>query len=325
MNFHQSPQFEEAILKASEVLGKRALLIEKDYWVTLMLRNLSLSKYKSQVVFKGGTSLSKAYDCIERFSEDVDLAILKEPGINDNQLKKLMKKIESEITAGLTYIDNHSLEEKRGRNRRTFYNYPKAIQDNDFGSVKDTLQLEINSFTHLVPYQSVLIESYIAIYLKQNNFESFITDFNLQPFELNILTRERTFFEKLLSLIRLSYNGVDTLKGKIRHFYDLLKLYEQTDFKATLLTPQSYELVDWVKNDDKENSTFAGDWLKYKLSESPLFSNIEDNWKELTPTYTKELKDISWSKEIPSPEQILSTLNSIKTFLIEYDSQNIPL
>ncbi|HNX60982.1 MAG TPA: nucleotidyl transferase AbiEii/AbiGii toxin family protein, partial [Spirochaetota bacterium] len=67
--------------------------IEKDYWVTFLLRNLSLSPYVNQVVFKGGTSLSKAFGCIERFSEDIDLA-LAEPSLGDAKRKTLMKDIE---------------------------------------------------------------------------------------------------------------------------------------------------------------------------------------------------------------------------------------
>lgn len=49
--------------------------IEKDWWVTVILKAIFLSKYAPYLVFKGGTSLSKAYNLIERFSEDIDLSI----------------------------------------------------------------------------------------------------------------------------------------------------------------------------------------------------------------------------------------------------------
>ena len=114
-------------------------------------------------------------------------------------------------------------------------------------------------------------ESPKGLNIRKNQFESFIEKQELLPFELNVLTRERTFFEKLLSLIRLSYNGVDELKRKIRHFYDIHRLYNQEDLKETLVNVNSYELIDMVINDDKSNNTFDGDWLKFPLSESPLF------------------------------------------------------
>ena len=67
--------FLNAIRAASDYLEIRDVLVEKDYWVTILLKRLSLSDNSTNVVFKGGTSLSKVYKLIARFSEDVDLAI----------------------------------------------------------------------------------------------------------------------------------------------------------------------------------------------------------------------------------------------------------
>ena len=103
MIFHKDKDFADAIQKAAEYFKLRPIFIEKDYWVTFVLKNLSQSEHANIVVFKGGTSLSKAYNCIERFSEDIDLAILKGTVINDNQLKRLMKNIEARISEGLEY------------------------------------------------------------------------------------------------------------------------------------------------------------------------------------------------------------------------------
>ncbi|HWZ21510.1 MAG TPA: hypothetical protein VNW06_02585 [Cytophagaceae bacterium] len=64
MTFHESPDFADAIQKAAETMRLRPLFVEKDYWVTYVLKNLSQSKLSKDVVFKGGTSLSKAYNCI---------------------------------------------------------------------------------------------------------------------------------------------------------------------------------------------------------------------------------------------------------------------
>jgi predicted nucleotidyltransferase component of viral defense system len=149
MTFHLSPEFSDALQATAGYFKIRPVFIEKDYWVTFFLKNLFQSDHVNEVVFKGGTSLSKAYNCIERFSEDIDLALLKETGANDNQLKKKMKSIEETVTKGLLYFQ-HEKEEKRGRNRRTFYQYPKGLKDADFGQAKDNIQLEINTFTNPV-------------------------------------------------------------------------------------------------------------------------------------------------------------------------------
>ena len=64
--------------QASDATGLPSYSIEKDAWVTLVLRMLFTSVLSDQIVFKGGTSLSKGYNLIERFSEDIDLAINRE-------------------------------------------------------------------------------------------------------------------------------------------------------------------------------------------------------------------------------------------------------
>ena len=77
MNLHNNPKlFREIIRSASQQLNINELFIEKDYWISFVLNQLSKSKYAPQVVFKGGTSLSKGYGLIDRFSEDVDLVFL---------------------------------------------------------------------------------------------------------------------------------------------------------------------------------------------------------------------------------------------------------
>ena len=69
--------FSATVRAASAHLNINLEFVEKDYWITLVLNRLAGSKYVNESVFKGGTSLSKGYNLIERFSEDVDIAIIK--------------------------------------------------------------------------------------------------------------------------------------------------------------------------------------------------------------------------------------------------------
>src|SRR5436309_10756697 len=74
MTLDQHPDFRDLIVITSDDLGIIPELVEKDYWVTRVLRALaSDSSLKKQIIFKGGTSLSKGWNLIDRFSEDVDL------------------------------------------------------------------------------------------------------------------------------------------------------------------------------------------------------------------------------------------------------------
>ena len=76
MNLHSDKEaFKEIIALAAEYFGYEQSHVEKDYWVSKILRDISLSEYADKTYFKGGTSLSKAYGLIERFSEDLDLFV----------------------------------------------------------------------------------------------------------------------------------------------------------------------------------------------------------------------------------------------------------
>ena len=72
MNLHNHPQEYKILVQlTAKQFGIQPLYVEKDYFVVLALRQLSLSPYFKNGIFKGGTSLSKAYKLIERFSEDI--------------------------------------------------------------------------------------------------------------------------------------------------------------------------------------------------------------------------------------------------------------
>jgi len=90
--------FYRAIKETSDNIGIADYFIEKDYWITLVLKRLSESKYVDSVVFKGGTSLSKGFKIIKRFSEDVDIAILNTNKLSGNQTKTLIRSVESYAT-----------------------------------------------------------------------------------------------------------------------------------------------------------------------------------------------------------------------------------
>lgn len=318
MRFHQAPEFSEAIQAAAGYFKLRPIFIEKDYWVTFVLKSLSASEYTSDVIFKGGTSLSKAYNCIDRFSEDIDFAILKTENHSGNQLTNKIKAVEKTVSQGLEYFQ-HPNEEKKGRNRRTFYRYPKTLKDTDFSHVKDHIQIEINTFTNPVPHQDMPISSYLTQFFRQGGFNEFIEEYDLKGFRIKVLARESTFFEKLFSLIRLSYEGPEKIKGKIRHFYDLCKLLGSTDLEEKILIDANFELINLVKQDDAANAIFTGDWITSPLSSSPLLLDIDLTWKAVERTYHTELPQLIWSGNPPSSEEILLSLKQIKEFLQRYD------
>lgn len=96
MMLHDNKEmFEQAVLKTAEFLNIEPAIIEKDYYVTLFLRELS--EKRDDIVFKGGTSLSKCYGIIKRFSEDIDLNVKGENKPTEGERRALKRDIESVI------------------------------------------------------------------------------------------------------------------------------------------------------------------------------------------------------------------------------------
>jgi len=147
MKLHEdSEAFAELVGVTAETIGLPQLYVEKDYWVTKALKFLSESPHVDDVVFKGGTSLSKAYRLIDRFSEDIDLAIFA-VDMGDSRRKRLLKGVEAAVNEGLAYLEGDERESKGSRFRKTVYQYPRSIEGGDFGQASSELLVEINAFT----------------------------------------------------------------------------------------------------------------------------------------------------------------------------------
>src|SRR5580698_9726176 len=115
MRLFEHPEFEQAILRAAEHFreqGLRPAIIEKDYYVTEALRIISL-KSREKVIFKGGTSLSKGWNLIQRFSEDIDLfldPLAFEPPLGKNAIDRELKKLRDQVGKhpALKFMDKES-------------------------------------------------------------------------------------------------------------------------------------------------------------------------------------------------------------------------
>jgi predicted nucleotidyltransferase component of viral defense system len=96
--------FTDTLLATADYFDISSVYIEKDYWITHTLRRLSQNPNAGKVVFKGGTSLSKAYNLVDRFSEDIDIAVIDAKSFTGNQLKTLIKKVAKDMAADLIEI-----------------------------------------------------------------------------------------------------------------------------------------------------------------------------------------------------------------------------
>lgn len=132
---------------------------------------------------------------------------------------------------------------------------------------------------------------------------------------------ERTFFEKILSITRLSYEGSESLSKKIRHFYDIVKIYNKD--KSILEHKNSEDIFRIALKDDSKNPTFSGEWLSYPLSSAPLYSDFQLIWGDLERSYVNDLKDLIWIDSMPSSDDVIRLVLNIKKFLISIETKSI--
>jgi predicted nucleotidyltransferase component of viral defense system len=300
--------FSDAIRAASEHLKINQVFVEKDYWITLVLNRLSKTKYVNETVFKGGTSLSKGFGLINRFSEDVDIAIINAANKTGNVVKNIIRTVEKEITEELTEVNLEGVTSKGSRFRKSIFEYP-AI---DTKYKNNRLIVEINSFANPFPYQQCTIKSFIYDFLKATNNEKYIEEYELQPFTINVLKKEQTLVEKLVSLIRFSFeeNPVQSISTKIRHFYDLYYLMNDSECNEFVKSTDFKKRFLEILEHDKELFDEPENWQLKQLSESPLITDFTNIWQKLKDTYKTELSALAFS-EIPNEKDVSKSFEGL--------------
>jgi len=304
--------FRNAILVASNNTNIAPEFIEKDYWISLVLKRLSESKYVDSVVFKGGTSLSKGHKLINRFSEDVDVAVILTPDTSGNKIKTLIRTVEKEIATDLTEKEIDGVTSKGSRFRKAVYEFPVTLKQKQKSAVPESIIVEINSFANPFPYHRVDIQSMIGEYLQSQNQEELVKKYDLGVFEVNVLDKEQTLIEKLVSLIRFSFsdNVFESISGKIRHFYDLYYLLND---KESINYVNSEEFTNQFKKvlvHDQQQFDDPTGWKEKDFKESPLINDFDTLWNTLKITYTKELSMLAYS-EIPDEKEVKESFEKV--------------
>ena len=150
--------FRDAILLASQKLEVGEDIVEKDYYVTLILKKLCAIKYP--VVFKGGTSLSKAFQAIDRFSEDIDITFTEHLG--EARRKKLkyniLKPIADEL--GLVIRNFDFIESDKNLNHYDFY-YESVVGDRVINPIQPYVKLETSLMSYAFPTEERKLGNYI--------------------------------------------------------------------------------------------------------------------------------------------------------------------
>ncbi len=229
MKLFQHPDFEQAILAAADRFqdrGLRPIVIEKDYYVTEALRLLA-SLGEKNIIFKGGTSLSKGWNLIQRFSEDIDIFLdpyasgtkLSTRAI-DRELKTLRDLIRGH--PGLRHLPEQS-KTIGGFGRNDRFEYEQIF--GGLGDIKPHVYLEAGTASGREPTAMVELSSYLAQFLKESGTSLGAEDES--SFFMRLLHFRRTFVEKMFAIhgkVAMLSNEGRALGSYARHYYDLFQL-----------------------------------------------------------------------------------------------------
>lgn len=230
MNLHHDKEaFAELIIGASNELEIPTNVVEKDYYITITLK--VLAEKVDDLVFKGGTSLTKCYQLLDRFSEDIDLSYTAEFGIPGESRKKQLKKhIVSTMEEFGFPINN--LDTTRSRRNYNCYraDYPSIYEQS--GYLKPELVIE--TYVAMLPFPTTkrMADNYIYRFLNKINRLDLAEMYDLMPFEITTQTIERTLIDKIFALCDYYMQG--KTERHSRHLYDIHKIVETIGISEVL-------------------------------------------------------------------------------------------
>ena len=202
-------EFTNAVNLASEYFHILPIIAEKDYYVTMILRELS--EHQDFIVFKGGTSLSKCHKAIKRFSEDIDITI--DSKLTQGQMKKLkesIKAIAEQLGLSIPNIDD--TRSRRSYNRYIL-EYQSVLSEPD-DAVQTAVLMETSFAEVSFPTVVLPVHSYIGDMMAEEA-PGELENFCLEPFEMKVQGLDRTLADKAFAIC--DYYMQDRVKKHSRH------------------------------------------------------------------------------------------------------------
>ena len=207
-------------------------MVEKDTIQSMFL--LGLSKSELPFVFKGGTSLSKAYALIDRFSEDIDLSMSRKPTESE---KKKTKSIVIEIAEelGLTLANPKDIQSRHSYNRYVFE------YESLFSEIPLEMIIETSFYQAVYPAEIHDVYSFVGRFCEKRGIIVPIP-FDAAVVNMQVQSLERTFIDKVFAIC--DYRLQDMQDRDSRHLYDIAKLLPKVEIDDELGV-----LIDEVRED----------------------------------------------------------------------------
>ena len=301
MNLHLNKElFREFIDNLNTRTGIDSDIIEKDYYVCTILKELSKNQDELQAYFKGGTAVYKILDTMNRFSEDIDLTVKVLPEQSNTKNKNRLKQsaLGYEIE-GLDLSKDECIDNKGSVTG--IYRY-KSIYDTS----KDPLhragiiQVEATSFTVSEPYKRYNIDPLIYKLANENERKVLKEQFEISDFDIDIIKLERMFIDKVFATE--FYYIREMYKDTSKHLYDIVVLAQTQDIKSLLNNKKELnKLISYKRQEENirkggiDANTGIKDftYLKQNFNEDLLkeFENMQNKYV-LNDKYKVDMEEV---------------------------------
>jgi hypothetical protein len=326
MNLHTDIEaFKELVELSSAHFGFEQSHVEKDYWVCKILKDISFSEYADKVYFKGGTSLSKAYGLICRFSEDLDLFVFTGDKSASKQAEKtLNKKLSHFVRLANEELYKEDLSETGGNYRKLFFSYDNVYEG---VGLKENLEVEIKSCDlqdkgeMYYPTDRRTVTPIITRYLQEIGQAEIIETFGLDSFEFQCINPRKTICDKISRLVKLSYHPEsDAMIAKhIRDVYDLSALYNTEEYKDFLFSDDFMEAMYLVTLEDGLNKNSQS---HLSLADASIFKEAKAMMETpvISTAYNTDLRKLVFNKaEMPLISDAVAALEAIYNILLGFE------
>ena len=285
MNWYREYQAEwkEIIETVARELGRSEQMVEKDTIQSIFL--FELAKSELPFVFKGGTSLSKVYNLIDRFSEDIDLSMNRRP-TQSERVKS--KELIIEIAENLGLVLSNP-EEIKSR-----YDYNKYVfkYDSLFSVIPLEIIIETSYYQSVYPVDKHVVGSFVGRFCLDRNI-ILPVPFEAAEVMMNVQSIERTFVDKVFAVCDYKIQNMQDRDS--RHLYDICKLLQEVELNEEL-----NKLIDMVRDDRMQSKNNPSAQLEYiipdMLKEIIRSRFYEPDYKNVTQKLLYE--DISYDYAI---------------------------
>lgn len=287
-------EWKEIIETVAREEHRSSQMVEKDTIQSMFL--YMLSKQDLPFVFKGGTSLSKAYGLIDRFSEDIDLSMAIKPTESEKRKSRaVIMSIGQEL--GLAIQNPDDIQSRHSYNRYVF------TFDSFFNETSLELIVETSYYQTVYPVEEHVVSSIVGEFCKKNSIILPIP-FEASSFAMNVQTLERTFIDKVFAVC--DYKIQDMQDRDSRHLYDIAKIIPHIEF-----TDDLRELVVKVRQDRMKSKNNPSAQPEYDIS-NMLMEIINSRFYESDyNTITRRLlyEDVSYDEAIKGGIAVVAKSN----------------